>query len=83
MWGKSSNFAPDFEKDRIQTDEEKDRDANDPHFFISDGSDERETRMSSTVSFVMDDVYYCILSFDTSMSTDEMMDMAEEIINAR
>ncbi len=65
------------------TDDEKERDANDPHFFISDGSDERETRMSSTVSFVMGDVYYCILSFDTSMSADEMMDMAEEIINAR
>ena len=31
----------------------------------------------------MGDVYYCILLFDTSMSADEMMDMAEEIINAR
>ena len=65
------------------TDEEKERDSNDPHFFISYGSDKRETSMSSTVSFVMDDVYYCILSFDTGMSADEMMDMAEEIINAR
>ena len=65
------------------TDEEKERDANDPHFFISDGSDERETRMFSHVSFVMGDVYYCMLSFDTNMSADEMMDMAEEIITAR
>lgn len=75
-------FVPVSEAD-VLTDEEKDRDANDPHFFISVGSDERETRMSSTVRFVMGDVYYCILSFDTSMSADEMMDMAEEIINAR
>lgn len=67
----------------VLTDEEKERDANDPHFFISDGSDERETRMSSTVSFVMGDVYYCMLSFDTNMNADEMMDMAEEIINSR
>ena len=65
------------------TDEEKERDANDPHFFIIDGSDERETRMFSHVSFVMGDVYYCMLSFDTNMSADEMMDMAEEIITAR
>ena len=65
------------------TDEEKERDANDPHFFISDGSDERETRMFSHVSFIMGDVYYCILSYDTDMNADEMMDMAEEIINAR
>ena len=35
------------------------------------------------VSFVMGDVYYCMLSFDTNMNADEMMDMAEEIINSR
>ncbi len=66
----------------VLTDEEKERDANDPHFFISDGSDERETKMCSTVNFVMGEVDYCILSFDTPMDADEMMDMAEEIINA-
>ena len=75
-------FVPFSEADGL-TDEEKDRDANDPHFFISVGSDERETRMSSAVGFVMDNVYYCILSWDNAMSADEMMDMAEEIINAR
>jgi hypothetical protein len=75
-------FVPVSEAD-VLTDEEKNRDANDPHFFISVGSDERETRMSSAVSFVMGDVYYCMLSFDTNMNADEMMDMAEEIINAR
>ena len=66
----------------VLTDEEKERDANDPHFFISDGSDERETKMCSTVNFVIGEVDYCILSFDTPMDADEMMDMAEEIINA-
>ena len=39
--------------------------------------------MNSTVSFVMGDVYYCMLSFDTNMNADEMMDMAEEIINSK
>jgi hypothetical protein len=65
------------------TDEEKERDANDPHFFISDGSEEREKHMISFAGFVLDGVSYCILSSDTSMNADEMMDMAEEIINAR
>ena len=66
----------------VLTDEEKERDANDPHFFISDGSDERETKMCSMVNFVMGEVDYSILSFDTPMDANEMMDMAEEIINA-
>ena len=38
--------------------------------------------MCSTVNFVMGEVDYCILFFDTPMDADEMMDMAEEIINA-
>ncbi len=64
------------------TEEERNRAENDPHFFISYGSPERETRYISSVHFYMNDVSYDIISSDTEMTGEEMMDMAEEIISA-
>lgn len=73
---------PTSEKDTL-TDEELERDVNDPHFFISDGSDKRETNFISHVLFTIDGVSYDILAIDTDMTSAEMMDMAQEIIDAR
>lgn len=64
------------------TEEERNRAENDPHFFISYGSPERETRYISSVHFYMNDVSYDIISSGTEMTGEEMMDMAEEIISA-
>ena len=75
-------FLPASEEGSASEDELK-RMENDPHFFISYGSDERETSFISSVQFVMDGVAYDLLSFDTDMTSGEMLDMAEEIINAR
>lgn len=75
-------FIPSSEVDLL-TDEELERDENDPHFFISYGGDERETSFVSSVLFTIDGVSYDILAFDTDMTGDEMMDMAQEIIDAR
>lgn len=65
------------------TEEELKRQETDPHFNISYGSDERETSFVSSVFFIMDGVTYDLMSFDTNMTSEEMLDMAEEIIAAR
>lgn len=65
------------------TEEELKRQEIDPHFNISYGSDERETSFVSSVFFIMDGVTYDLMSFDTNMTSEEMLDMAEEIITAR
>ena len=65
------------------TEEELKRQETDPHFNISYGSDERETSFVSSVFFIMDGVTYDLMSFDTNMTSEEMLDMAEEIITAR
>ena len=75
-------FLPVSGEDQV-TEEERKREEEDPHFYISYGSDEREIKHPSFVTFVMDDVMYCMLSFDTNMTSEEMLDMAEEIITAR
>ncbi len=75
-------FLPATEED-LATEEEHKREEEDPHFFISYGSDERETSFVSSVFFIMDGVTYDLMSFDTNMTSEEMLDMAEEIITAR
>ena len=70
-------------KDVSPTEEELEREETDDHFFISIGSDKRETYYVSSANFVLGDVRYCLMSFDNDISSDELMDMAEDIIKAK
>lgn len=70
-------------KDIFPTEEELKREETDDHFFISYGSDERETYYASSAAFDMGDVHYCIMTFDENITSDELFGMAEEIIKAR
>ena len=70
-------------KDIFPTEEELKREETDDHFFISYGSDERETTYVSSAVFEVDDVHYCIMTFDENITPDELFGMAEEIIKAR
>ena len=75
-------FIP-AKKGSAPTEEELAREESDSHFFISYGSDEKKTSYASNVVFEMDGVFYNIGSFDNSMSAEEFLDMAEEIVKAR
>lgn len=57
-----------------------DRMENDDHFFISYGSDQEETQMVTNLSFDVDGVHYCLMTFDTTLTVDELFDMVEELI---
>ena len=70
-------------KDISPTEEELKREETDDHFFISYGSDERETTYVSSAVFEVDNVHYCIMTFDENITSDELFGMAEEIIKAR
>ena len=65
------------------TDEEMQREETDEHFFISSGTDERETYYVSSVDFELDGIIYNLMGFDLNMSADEMFEMAEEIIASK
>ena len=65
------------------TDEELMRDETDEHFFISSGSDVRETYYVSSVDFELDGIKYILMGFDLEMTADELFGMAEEIIAAK
>lgn len=75
-------FLP-AEGDSEPTEEERKREASDNHFFISYGSDKRETGHVSNVIFEMDNVIYDLGTFDNAISAEEMLDMAQEIIEAK
>ncbi|MDD3142290.1 MAG: signal peptide protein, partial [Lachnospiraceae bacterium] len=49
-------------------------------YFISYGSSEVYTQEASNVVWVQDGVTYDLLGFDVDVSADEMMQMAQEII---
>jgi hypothetical protein len=53
---------------------------NDDHFFISYGSDQEETQMITNLSFDVDGVHYCLTTFDTTLTVDELFGMAGELI---
>lgn len=57
-----------------------DRMENDDHFFISYGSDQKETQMTTNLIFDVNGVHYCLMTFDTTLTVDELFDMAEELI---
>ncbi len=65
------------------TDEEMQREETDDHFFISSGTDVRETYFVSSVSFEMDGITYMLMGFDLDMTADELFEMAEELIAAK
>ena len=65
------------------TDEEMQREETDDHFFISSGSDERETYYVSSVDFELDGIIYNLMGFDLDMTADELFEMAEEIIASK
>lgn len=69
-------------KDISPTEEELKREETDDHFFISIGSDKRETYYASSAAFEMEDVHYCIMTFDENITSDELFGMAEEIIKS-
>lgn len=70
-------------KDISPTEEELEREETDDHFFISIGSDKRETYYVSSVVFERGDVHYCIMTFDENITSDELFGMAEEIIKSK
>ena len=70
-------FVPDRS---AVTEEDLKREESDPHFFISEGSDEPETNIYTGVSFTVGTTRYHIFSNDTEFSADEMFDMALEIV---
>jgi hypothetical protein len=59
-----------------------DRMENDDHFFISYGSDEETTQMITNLSFDVGGVHYCLMTFDTTLTVDELFGMAEELITS-
>lgn len=52
-------------------------------FTISYGTDEVEVQKSSNVTWEKDGVFYNLSGFDLNLSSDEMFDMAEEIMGTR
>lgn len=64
------------------SEEDLQREESDPHFTISYGSDEVETNHVGQVFWEKDGLTYTIQALDgTQISGEEMIDMAEEIIN--
>lgn len=63
------------------TTEEAERNENDPFFSIGYGSDEKETSYSSSVFFTKDNVSYILYGMDVDLTADDMLAMAEEIID--
>lgn len=72
-------FLPPSQEGQVSQ-ELLDRMENDDHFFISYGSDQEETQMITNLSFDADGVHYCLMTFDTSLTVDELFDMASELI---
>lgn len=68
--------------DEEATADERAREESDAHFFISIGSDERQTDYVSNVTFELDNVTYIIMGFNIDMSSDDLFEMAENIIDA-
>lgn len=67
--------------DYVLTDEDKAAEAN-GDCYISVGTPKVEIHQNSNVSWNKDGIQYQLLGFDLSLSADEMLDMAEEILNA-
>ena len=57
-----------------------DRMENDDHFFINYGSDQEETKKITNLTFDVNGVHYCLMTFDTTLTVDELFDMTEELI---
>ena len=74
-------LPPSFEGN--VSEEDLKRQEEDKHFFISFGSEARETVFYTNLEFVMDGNTYILMTDDTTLSADEMFAMAEEIIAAR
>lgn len=68
--------------DEEATADERAREESDAHFFISIGSDERQTDYVSNVTFELDNVTYIIMGFNIDMTSDDLFEMAENIIDA-
>lgn len=61
------------------TEEDKENEKRDD-YFISEGSEEVEIKQYASVQWVKDEVIYSIAAFDLSMSGEEMLNMAKEVI---
>ncbi|MCM1268302.1 MAG: hypothetical protein NC302_10395 [Bacteroidales bacterium] len=72
----NKQVPPDYEL----TDEDRAAEAS-GDIYISVGTSEVELHQSSGVSWEKDGVSYDLLGFDLNLSAEEMLDMAEEILN--
>ncbi len=70
---------PDYEP----TKEEKEREQSDPDFHISYGSDEKQTSIYRGVSFRKDGLQYALFGMDTTLTGQELLDMAEEVVKEK
>ena len=61
--------------------EEKDREENDPFFYISYGSDSPETYYNSAVTFDYNGIRYHLSGMSISLSSEEMFGMAQEVLS--
>lgn len=68
--------------DYVLTQEDKEGEAR-GDFYISVGTPEVEVHQNMTVSWDKDGIHYQLLGFDLNLSPDEMLDMAEEIIESK
>lgn len=65
--------------DYVLTEEDKAREA-EGDFYISVGTQEVEIHQNQTVTWDKEGVHYLLLGFDLNLSAEDMLDMAEEII---
>ena len=63
------------------TAEEQEREASDPHYYISYGSEQRETKQSSNCAFTKDGIDYYLMSLDKPLSAKEMFGFAETLLS--
>ncbi len=59
--------------------EDKERQENDPKFWVSYGSDQEERKIMSDVAFVMDGQNYLLMAVDSSLTAEDLFAMAGEI----
>ncbi|MDT3845030.1 MAG: hypothetical protein LIV11_10740 [Bacillota bacterium] len=74
-------FLPPDQEGKVSQ-ELLDRMEKDDHFFISYGSEQEKTQMITNLSFDVAGVHYSLVTFDTTLTVDELFDMAEELITS-
>ena len=73
-------LPPEMEEKTLPSDMQERLD-DDPHFFVSYGSEKEEHEFFSGASFTKDGVHYLIYGMDTTLSDDDLFEMCREVIN--